>query len=566
MKVCDYSNVLNEVLSSANGRVVLINGCWGVGKTYFWEVFSEQYLNDRKKAYVSLFGKTNIGEIQSEALVQIFSRNKIIDKFSKITQVINTALKFGDKSSGNISFGVTGSSINLLLSLVKAKELKDVVVCLDDFERKSGCLKIEEVMGYASVLSERYSCKVILVMDESRICVEEKVLYEKYKEKVVDFEIKFTPDQSDVIESIVGELGTKYAKGVAEAIEFAGIDNLRIIKKGIHQLILLDKFLKIEISQRASLELAYNFTLLAYVYFRFGGDGLRLLSGPNPFDEDSLEDDDVEVKVVREKLQYKISNYSDLDNLLWNFFETMKVNEVELKNILDNSENTKEMEEVKEFVHSAFDKYTFDLGYQAEKFVEDVLEVLEKHKNKLVGIFQLDELVYVINSLAQVSGDKKFETFKANILQNYVLRRLEMVETLDGLKSVKKSSTIVAITKQDGVLSDIVERKLLDIEAKLIHGENIKQLLVKIPQRSAWGPEDEATLNSLSVDFIKKHIVTDPELFETVCDFVSWCNNNSGGMPFDGICQNVADAVVMLGAEELGAFRFERVRKILHLV
>jgi len=559
-----YAKLLGDILSSPDGCIVLLNGPWGIGKTYFWEKYSDEHLGNKKNAYVSLFGKTNIEEIQSEALVQIFSRNKIIEKCSKIAQFVNTVLKFGDKDKGDVSFGITGSSIGILLSLVKAKELKDVIVCFDDFERKSHCLKIEEIMGYSSVLSERYGCKVILIMDESKIDSEEKEIYEKYKEKVVDFEIKFNPDQTDIIKTIIATVDDKYTTGVVEAVKFSSLVNLRIIKKIVYQLNLLDKQLTSKFYGGAYTELGFDFTLLAYVYYKLGTDGLHLISGPHPFDDENPKDESDEVKSIRNQLQHKVSSYSDLDILLWDFFGNMRVSAEKIKSILDHNEYSKENNMVQDKVYSIVSDYTFDVSFSDERYVECIFSILGEHKNKLLSIFRLDKLLYILDSLSEVSQDEKFEKFKEDVLQDFVLKKLEKIQSLNDLKEFKNNTTISAITSKYNTLKACVENKIADIDNKLKHGGNITEILIKIPESRSWSPEDVETLNSLSLEFISTTITKDQNFFESTCDFVLWCNRHSGERPFDEFCNNVMNSIVKLGEKGLGAFRFERIKQILN--
>jgi len=561
----DYSKLLSDILSSSDGRVILINGPWGIGKTFFWEKFSEEYLSGKKNAYISLFGKTKIEEIQSEALVQIFSRNKIIEKCSKITEFINTVLKFGDKGKGDISFGITGSSIGLLLSLVKAKELKDVIVCLDDFERKSSCLKIEEVMGYSSILSDRYGCKVILIMDEAKIDLEEKMLYDKYKEKVVDLEVKFNPNQSDVVKNIIQKLDKKYQIGVTEAVEFASLTNLRIIKKTVCQLELLDKQLDDKHGEDAYVELGFDFTLLAYIYYKFGKAGLCLISGPDPFDEESSKEEDYEVKLVQQQLQHRVSKYSDLDNLLWDFFETMEIDVKKLKEIICDAQYSKEKNSVQETIYDAINRYTYDVNYNDGKLIEDLFPLLEKNKDRLIGIFPLDGLLYVFGALTEVSHNDKFDRFKDEVLQNFVLKKIEKIQTLEDLNDFKRNDTVSAIASRYDTLRSCVEKRIVELENNLKHGKNINKILLKIPESRGWSPEDVETLDSLSSEFISNNMIEDSIFFASSCDFVRWCNRYSGVRPFDEFCKNVEKSIVGLGEKSLGVFRFNRIKKMLNL-
>ncbi|MEZ4692930.1 MAG: P-loop NTPase fold protein [Aliarcobacter sp.] len=60
----------------SNGKVIMLSGKWGSGKTYFWKNKIQTVLNDENKKipnhYISLYGKTSIQEIKNEVFLKIF--------------------------------------------------------------------------------------------------------------------------------------------------------------------------------------------------------------------------------------------------------------------------------------------------------------------------------------------------------------------------------------------------------------------------------------------------------------------------------------------------------------
>src|SRR5690606_5431594 len=71
-------------------------------------------------------------------------------------------------------------------------QVKDAIICFDDFERMSNKLDIKDVMGLANQLKLERNCQVVLILDESKTENENKKKYAEYKEKLVDAEIKIT--------------------------------------------------------------------------------------------------------------------------------------------------------------------------------------------------------------------------------------------------------------------------------------------------------------------------------------------------------------------------------------
>ena len=58
----------------SNGKVIMLSGKWGSGKTHFWKNKIEENLKKEKipNNYISLYGKTSIQEIKNEVFLKIF--------------------------------------------------------------------------------------------------------------------------------------------------------------------------------------------------------------------------------------------------------------------------------------------------------------------------------------------------------------------------------------------------------------------------------------------------------------------------------------------------------------
>ena len=159
--------------------VIAIKGSWGSGKTYFWNQFQSKELTDMKYAYVSLFGKDTLEEIKRDVIMQISVKDKHLSSIKEKISDIKSTLGFKDDDA---SFGVTGAWLGTMMSLFEKKDFEDVVICLDDFERKSSKLDIRDILGYLSVLKEQFNCQIVLILNEEKIS-NEKDIYKEYKEK-----------------------------------------------------------------------------------------------------------------------------------------------------------------------------------------------------------------------------------------------------------------------------------------------------------------------------------------------------------------------------------------------
>lgn len=207
---------LEEIFrKNANKEIAIaITGCWGVGKTFLWnnffrsqtikefdtkenfyyEISKQQYLNvfeNKKYAYVSLFGIESLDALKNEIAIKLgwnpYSQYK--HAHYGIPQLLkNTLNQFKDIKLSH--YGVSSSS-RLIESLLFS-QVKNAIICFDDFERLSEKLKIQDVMGLANQLKLERNCQVVLILDEDKAEGENKKKYAEYKEKLIDETIKIT--------------------------------------------------------------------------------------------------------------------------------------------------------------------------------------------------------------------------------------------------------------------------------------------------------------------------------------------------------------------------------------
>ncbi|MBI1452110.1 MULTISPECIES: P-loop NTPase fold protein [Acinetobacter] len=222
-----------------NGIAIAIIGCWGVGKTFAWNKFLEtrakeeeekikhlpafkrnndQKVFSKKYAYISLFGIENLSDLKVAISTNMSSNyfNQESSKNFEIPAFIKkglTALREVKLTSSE--YGVS-SSARIFESMLYA-QVKDAIICFDDFERMSKKLDIKDVMGLANQLKLEKNCQIILILDEDKAEGENKKKYAEYKEKLIDETIKITSveplireNAKDIDEPLVG-LMVKFA-------------------------------------------------------------------------------------------------------------------------------------------------------------------------------------------------------------------------------------------------------------------------------------------------------------------------------------------------------------------
>lgn len=231
-------SVVARFLGSKQPEVLALKGAWGVGKTYAWNqlvIDNKAQIKLKKICYVSLFGIASIADL----------RNAIFGK-SKAVSLIGQEIDAKTINEEWLTLGWEGVK-QYLPSLPKAKDapylkhlsigleailphlIKDTIVCLDDFERLNGNLvKPDELLGFISELKEEKRCKVVLIFNDEKL--DSKAIYEKYREKVIDIELVFSPTPLEAFESGVPQDIVCRAK-LKEFATRLGVRNIRVLRK-----------------------------------------------------------------------------------------------------------------------------------------------------------------------------------------------------------------------------------------------------------------------------------------------------------------------------------------------
>jgi hypothetical protein len=198
-----------------NGKVIMLSGKWGTGKTYFWKNIIEpklSVLKHNKKAYVyiSLYGKEDIESIKNEILIKAYESvenesttlNRSVSVFNKITGVVPAISFFGTK--------INMSSIESLFTIKKINSAKEFlldggIICFDDFERKSSKIDLNDLFGLIAQLSQDMKCKIVIILNSDVFEGRDATIFRNVKEKTVNKFLQFEPTTDELFDSIFNE-------------------------------------------------------------------------------------------------------------------------------------------------------------------------------------------------------------------------------------------------------------------------------------------------------------------------------------------------------------------------
>jgi hypothetical protein len=207
----------------SNGKVIMLSGKWGSGKTHFWKNIIEKNLKKEKipNNYISLYGKTSIQEIKNEVFLKIFESMDIFkiddksfglakDTANLITDITKSVSVFGF----NLDLSkIVDKSFEKLEKVKEEKKEKDIkntlnsgaIICFDDFERKSRDIDLNDLFGFITNLTIEFDCKVVIILNDDVFEGEEKKIFSNVKEKSVSKFLKYEPKIKELFETIFSD-------------------------------------------------------------------------------------------------------------------------------------------------------------------------------------------------------------------------------------------------------------------------------------------------------------------------------------------------------------------------
>lgn len=202
----------------SNGKVIMLSGKWGSGKTHFWKNVIEkdliEFQTKKQKAYVysSLYGNRTLDKIEDNIYAQAYlcsvgGKNAVLSGYEKIKD-------FG-KRFGSFCSLLDVSKLVDGLDDIQQKNIKKSalsyfenggIVCFDDFERKSKDIDLNDLFGFISHLAIDLNCKIVIILNDDLFEGVEKDVFSRVKEKSVSKFLKYEPSIKELFETIFSDV------------------------------------------------------------------------------------------------------------------------------------------------------------------------------------------------------------------------------------------------------------------------------------------------------------------------------------------------------------------------
>ncbi len=521
---------LKNIFKKDEPIVISINGKWGVGKTYFWHDFKEE-LTNKKTAYVSLFGKETISDIRTDVFLQIISNSKFLPKGE---QVVKSAKEFIKT--------INPSYVSALVPLLGKQYFKDVIVCLDDFERLSSSLELKEVLGFISELKEQKNCKVVMILNEEELNKEDHDTLSKYKEKIVDYDFNYDPSPSESLAILQDKLTAFKDYPLEEYLTEHKVNNIRIISRIINALNDFSFIQHIKGKPEVTTEMVGSIIKIAAINAQTSSFD-RLIQytdkkQKSEFDESSKFEKDTKYEDLLRLIEGGDCNISfflksDVVSILRQYCQTSLVDKESLKNIIESKINNQHLYDISDDIQKKRDKHLYDMSYEVDSYVEYLWKIFKKHGNKLIiaGDTYLNSgsFMYYIEQLKEldIENKEKYHNFAVEHLEFFIKENLDWMK-VDSFGDAQK------ILDFDVSLPDYYEECIKGSEQSAVN--SVEQIITMMRDRSSNEPE---VLSGVQPKDIKQYILDNTEYCKEVVHFLySW-----GDAPeFSKYVENVVSA------------------------
>lgn len=502
----DIYSEIKRIFDEYESFVIAIKGSWGSGKTYFWNQFKSNELSDKQYAYVSLFGKDSLEEIKRDMILQISVKDKHLLSVKEKISDIKSSFGFKDDDA---SFGVTGAWLGTVMSLFEKKDFENVVLCIDDFERKSSKLDIRDILGYLSVLKEQFNCKVVLILNEEKISQDEEI-YREYKEKIVDFEFSFVPSVNECFEIVEPTLVDFKKEFLAYCVN-VGLKNIRVMQRSIRLLNRIAKDIDVSFYHEITIQSFVNKTLsMSIPYYRFGFLEFDELSEYYTGRRHNKEDEKPPVNDRYESILSQMMDHGlfyhihDIDMTILDYFKTSVLNTNNLLEEIKKLDANYEKEIIKKEFFDMDTDFLYDLDAEPDAYIEKIYTYLEKHYSIIFQSTSFGNFKFYIDQLILL--DPANELKYLELLKSTAIKFIDVVLS-DGENAQENFVDFYGVhifehfKKEIPEIETVIDEKLKTAKTQSYNCEELLKILKSINQNQGLGSHEESFINCASKEF-----------------------------------------------------------------
>ncbi|RXJ98665.1 hypothetical protein CRV02_13010 [Arcobacter sp. CECT 8989] len=509
-------NTIIDLFEKEEKVIISLDGSWGTGKTYLWKsIIKEESISQKTIVYISFFGKESIAEIKAEIAAQIYISYLNNKRFFKWLKKDYSSI-LGKQNKINLS--------ELFIFIPKEFLEKNVIICFDDFERKSNKIEAKEILGLISYLSEHKSCKILMILNNFKNVINDKEIINEYKEKIIDYSFYYSPEAITNFKKVSTALNINTKDGIlTEIIEDININNLRVLKIVIRDLnefkFLIDKTEKYENIKK---ELLLNIVHLSMITSTILDKNIKEIIENMQNDKDEIEN---KVCNDKDKVLKRINiNYPLLDEFVYYFInydydkrnleklldELIEIEKDSIEHLKNNKILKVEIKEFKEKVKNLIHNHRYNLDYKESDFVNCAYKltndtILDKYKYNMYC-----NIVYEVYKIKKTNKQAE-EAYKNGMLKikDYVMENENLVYGDASVNYLEEIDEYNELLKKH---RELLENK--KIREKPLSKKELKDILKWIKR------EEFHKLLNFSKDDYLEYLKNDKDFLEAIFRFM----------------------------------------------
>jgi len=421
------------ILDDDREFVAMLSGKWGIGKTYFWREFTTKHLKEKAVVYISLFGKNSLVDIETEIVTKLYKYNKGLKKYTKHLDTV-----------GNMASKAMGLPINVsigsLLSLFKASDFKNTIICFDDFERLSDKVPLKDVMGLISQFKEQKECKVIMILNEKELDKLSDIdgkkhdeIFALYKEKVVDYNFHYQPSQEELFEAIkenIAIITFCEHQTIYDFFKRIDLKNIRIMKQALYQLKHFEFIKNYHLDEKVIndfVEIALNLfvfkTKTNFNYLKFK----KLLQYQVAKSVASQLDQKNKIKSKYEKSLKSLTDLgfiylqSELETEIYTYIDTHIIDKEKINSLLSTKTSKINFKQIHDEIDKLNNGYFVSFKTNEEDISKNLINKLRKNSNMIHFIFSYHNFKQFIENIRKYTPHLSLATpTEKTIIENYI--------------------------------------------------------------------------------------------------------------------------------------------------
>lgn len=274
-----HQHILTLLEDTSFPPLVLLDGAWGEGKTYYTENTLIPELTKQKKdcVFFSLTGLSSISDFKDRLLsTSLLNEQLNSEQGNAIKGMFSTLLSsLGGDTGGNIS-SILGGATGLIKESLLSR-IKDKYILIDDLDRVNDKDLCNLIIGEClQLIDSKNDLKFIFIVNNKE-CKADK----KLKEKVFSGIVKLNRSVSDSIKIAFEDYGwfNTYQHQIFKVIQDKKVKNLRVLKRcskkinTIYELLKSDNNLDVE---KSMYEVINGVVIVSYYHYEEGLNELQI--------------------------------------------------------------------------------------------------------------------------------------------------------------------------------------------------------------------------------------------------------------------------------------------------